>query len=98
MNELMRNTPLEALELSQRSYNCLKRAGYNTVGELVRFLSEGRELKGIRNCGANSIREIMDQLFLFQYDSLKPDKRGDYLKEVICMNYNKRPERNRLSI
>ena len=54
MNEQIRNAPLEALELGQRSYNCLKRAGYNTIGELVSAISEGKELKGIRNCGAKS--------------------------------------------
>ena len=86
MNEQMRNAPLEALELGQRSYNCLKRAGYGTVGELTEAIAEGRELKGIRNCGAKSVREIMEQLFLFQYHSLRPERREAYLLEVVRMN------------
>ena len=90
MNEHMRNAPLEALELGQRSYNCLKRAGYSTIGELVDAITGGHELKGIRNCGAKSVREIMEQLFLYQYHSLRPEKRDPYLMEVIRMNVEKK--------
>ena len=86
MNDHIRNTPLEALELGQRSYNCLKRAGYSTIGELVDAISRGQELEGIRNCGVKSVREIMEQLFLYQYNSLRPEKQDQYLIEVIRMN------------
>ena len=86
----MRNTPLDALELGQRSYNCLKRAGYGTIGEVADAISKGRELKSIRNCGAKSIREIMEQLFLYQYASLSPDRQEAYLKEVVQMNIDKK--------
>ena len=89
MNEQIRNAPLEDLELGQRSYNCLKRAGYNTIGELVSAISEGKELKGIRNCGAKSVREIMEQLFLFQYNALRPEHRDQYLLEVVRINKQK---------
>ena len=89
MNEHMRSTPLEALELGQRSYNCLKRAGYSTIGELVDAISGGQELKGIRNCRAKSVREIMEQLFLYQYNSLRPENQDAYLMEVIRMNVDK---------
>jgi len=90
MTEKMRNTPLEALELGQRSYNCLKRAGYTTVGEVTDAIIGGRELKGIRNCGAKSVREIMEQLFMFQYHSLRPERREQYLLEVVRMNAQKK--------
>ena len=86
LTEQMMSAPLEALELGQRSYNCLKRAGYNTVGELAGAISEGKELKTIRNCGVKSVREIMEQLFLFQYASLSPEKQEEYLKEVVRIN------------
>ena len=89
LTKQMRETPLEALELSVRSFNCLKRAGYSTVGELVDSISEGKELRSIRNCGARSVREIMEQLFLFQYTSLKTEKRDAYLAEVVRMNLEK---------
>ena len=86
LTEQMMSVPLETLDLGQRSYNCLKRAGYSTIGDLARSVSEGKELKMIRNCGAKSAREIMEQLFLFQYASLGPKEREDYLKEVVLIN------------
>ena len=82
----MRESSIEILDLSVRSYNSLKRAGFNTVGELLDAISSGRELKEIRNCGAKSVREILEHLFLFQYNSLPADKQNDYLAEVVRMN------------
>jgi DNA-directed RNA polymerase subunit alpha len=52
--------PIEELNLSVRSYNCLKREGVNTVGELVQK-SEG-ELTDIRNFGQKSIDEVKSKL------------------------------------
>jgi DNA-directed RNA polymerase subunit alpha len=51
---------IEELELGVRSYNCLKRAGIQTVGELV-LRSEG-ELAAIPNFGKKSIDEVVDTL------------------------------------
>ena len=57
-NELA--TPIESLDLSVRSYNCLKREGINTVSELV-ALSE-HQLMNIRNFGQKSVDEVRDKL------------------------------------
>jgi len=54
------STPIEALDLSVRSYNCLKREGINTVSELV-ALSE-HQLMNIRNFGQKSVDEVRDKL------------------------------------
>lgn len=53
-------TPIEELDLSVRSYNCLKREGINTVSELV-ALSE-TQLMNIRNFGQKSVDEVKDKL------------------------------------
>ena len=82
----MEQADLSELDLSPRSSNCLKRAGLDTVGKLVDRINGSADLKGIRNCGAKSIREIMEHLFLFQYYSLKPEARNNYLLEVVAMN------------
>jgi DNA-directed RNA polymerase subunit alpha len=59
-----KNTELEKqvedLDLSVRSYNCLKRAGIHSVRQLVEF-SEN-DLLNIRNFGAKSIEEVKDKL------------------------------------
>jgi DNA-directed RNA polymerase subunit alpha len=51
---------IEELELGVRSYNCLKRAGIQTVGELI-SKSEG-ELGAIPNFGKKSIDEVIETL------------------------------------
>lgn len=53
-------TPIEELELNQRPLNALKRAGVNTVGELVRMSPE--EVKKLHNVGAKSIEDIKGKL------------------------------------
>ncbi|HZA59014.1 MAG: DNA-directed polymerase, alpha subunit [Solirubrobacterales bacterium] len=51
---------IEELELGVRSYNCLKRAGIQTVGELVR--KSESELNAIPNFGRKSIEEVQETL------------------------------------
>jgi DNA-directed RNA polymerase subunit alpha len=58
--ESLLDTPIEELDLSVRSYNCLKRQGVNTIGQLTEC-SEN-DLLNIRNFGAKSIEEVKDKL------------------------------------
>ena len=51
---------IEELNLSVRSYNCLKREGINTVGDLVQRTEA--ELMDIRNFGQKSIEEVKQKL------------------------------------
>jgi DNA-directed RNA polymerase subunit alpha len=51
---------IEELELGVRSYNCLKRAGVQTVGDLIS--KSENELKAIPNFGKKSIDEVIDTL------------------------------------
>jgi DNA-directed RNA polymerase subunit alpha len=51
---------IEELDLTVRSYNCLKREGINTVAELIN-LSED-QLMNIRNFGSKSVDEVRDKL------------------------------------
>lgn len=52
--------PIEELELSMRSFNCLKRAGINTVGELIQKTEE--EISKVRNMGKKSLEEVKNKL------------------------------------
>jgi DNA-directed RNA polymerase subunit alpha len=56
----MHDILIEELELGVRSYNCLKRAGIQTVGDLI-TKSEG-ELAAIPNFGKKSIDEVVETL------------------------------------
>jgi len=53
-------TPIEDLDLSVRSYNCLKREGVTTVGQLIERTEE--DLLDIRNFGQKSIEEVKQKL------------------------------------
>jgi DNA-directed RNA polymerase subunit alpha len=52
--------PIEELNLSVRSYNCLKRESINSVGELIQRTEQ--ELTDIRNFGQKSIDEVKSKL------------------------------------
>ena len=52
--------PIERLQLSPRSHNCLKRAGVNTVGDVV-SKSEA-ELLRLRNFGGQCLEELRQKL------------------------------------
>ncbi len=52
--------PIEELDLTVRSYNCLKREGINTVSELINLTEE--QLMNIRNFGSKSVDEVRDKL------------------------------------
>ena len=51
---------IDELELSVRSYNCLKRAGINTVEELCNKSPE--EMMKVRNLGKKSLDEVLAKL------------------------------------
>jgi DNA-directed RNA polymerase subunit alpha len=52
---------IEDLDLSVRSYNCLKRAGIQTVEELTTRTED--EMMRVRNLGKKSLKEVKDKLY-----------------------------------
>ena len=55
--------PIGELDLSVRVYNCLKRTGITTVGEVLEKLAKGdEEMLSIRNFGAKSLVELKEKL------------------------------------
>ncbi len=65
------DTTIEELELSVRSSNCLKRAGINTVEELVDKTED--DLMKVRNLGKKSLQEIKDKLDELELDLKDPE-------------------------
>ena len=61
---------IEELDLSVRSFNCLKRAGINTVEDLIGKTEE--DMMKVRNLGRKSLEEVIAKLDSFGY-SLKSD-------------------------
>ena len=58
--EKVLDKPIEELELSVRSYNCLKRAGIATVGDLAEKSQE--DMMKVRNLGKKSLDEVTNKL------------------------------------
>lgn len=54
------DTSIEEMELSVRSYNCLKRAGINTIENLIQKTRE--DMLKVRNLGLKSIEEVSEKL------------------------------------
>jgi DNA-directed RNA polymerase subunit alpha len=59
------NTPIEDLALSVRAYNCLKRSGLMTVGQVLEKTED--ELLALRNFGRKSYDELRDRLIELEY-------------------------------
>ena len=53
-------TSIDDLDLSVRAYNCLKRAGVNTLGDLTEKTE--LEMMKIRNLGKKSLKEVIDKI------------------------------------
>ena len=52
--------PIEEMELSVRSYNCLKRAGIETIGDLAK--KTRADMLKVRNMGAKSLEEVIQKM------------------------------------
>ena len=51
---------IEELDLSVRSFNCLKRAGINTVRDLINRSEE--DMMKVRNLGRKSLEEVINKV------------------------------------
>lgn len=72
------NTTIEDLDLSVRSFNCLKRAGISVVGDLV-ARSEDDMMK-VRNLGRKSLEEVKKKLEELDL-SFKPSENNNYFPD-----------------
>ena len=63
---------IEELDLSVRSFNCLKRAGINTVGDLVSKSEE--DMMKVRNLGRKSLEEVIWKMESLGYSLRKDDE------------------------
>ena len=69
-NEKVLEMTIEELDLSVRSFNCLKRAGINTVGDLINKSEE--DMMKVRNLGKKSLEEVVFKLHSLGFD-LNPE-------------------------
>ena len=92
LSETQCKQEIMTLDLSQRAYNCLRRAGVNTVGQILdRFHDTGdqsskHQLQQLKNLGRGTADEILMKLFFYQFSVLPEEKRASYMKRVLEMN------------
>ena len=60
MKDKLLETPIEDLEFSVRSYNCLKRAGIHTVADIVN--KSEQDMIKVRNLGKKSLDEVINKV------------------------------------
>lgn len=67
--------PIDELELSVRAYNCLRRAGCCSVGDVLRLAEDSEKgLMRIRNLGTKSAKEILEKIEEKQADLLQREQ------------------------
>ena len=71
-NQKILDMTIEELDLSVRSFNCLKRAGINTVEDLINKTEE--EMMKVRNLGKKSLDEVINKLHSFGLDLRSEDE------------------------
>ena len=64
--------PIEELELSVRSFNCLKRSGVSTVGDLTKKTEN--EMMKVKNLGRKSLEEVIEKLHALDLDLMKEEE------------------------
>lgn len=63
---------IEELDLSVRAFNCLKRAGVNTVSDLINKSQD--EMMKVRNLGKKSLEEVLAKLDSLGFSLTKSDE------------------------
>lgn len=76
---------IDEMEFSIRATNCLKRAGYFTVGAVVDRIASGG-LGQLRNLGRKTENEIKTKLLVYGFEQLNPKERLAFLKDVQRRN------------
>ncbi len=64
--------PIEEMDLSVRSYNCLKRAGMNTIQDLLK--KSKSDMFKVRNLGAKSVEEVIQKLESYGFTLRKDEE------------------------
>ena len=83
---------IDVLDLNTRAYNCLRRNGLNTVGDVVNGVetrdgeSSKRQLLRLRNLGKNTAEDILIHMFYYQFMVLPDDRKKPYMEKIAAIN------------
>ena len=72
MRQRILETPIEDVDFSVRTYNCLKKSGINTIGDICERTAE--DLLAIRGLGEHSLAEVVEKLAQFGLSLREPEE------------------------
>jgi DNA-directed RNA polymerase alpha subunit len=72
------DTSIDVLDMSVRATNSLKRSGVKTFGQLVEC-----DLRKLRGCGKNTIKEINTRFISYVYDLYNDEQRKQFWRDTI---------------
>jgi DNA-directed RNA polymerase alpha subunit len=84
-DKLSLDTPIIDLDFSVRAFNCLRRAGRITVGDVVEVINS-RELVHYRNLGRKTAGEIKTKLLSYAYAKLNNEEKMRFWYDVLAKN------------
>lgn len=77
------DTDVMDFNLSVRSYHCIKRMGWNTVGDIVGSIESKQDLLRVKNLGKTSADEIFHTLVSYHQDMLEANEKSIYRKNLM---------------
>lgn len=77
---------IDALELSTRTNNALRRAHLNTINDVMQYIEEGKKIGGIRNLGVTSCQEFMEAILDYAWDCMDVQERAEFLIDTVDRN------------
>ena len=92
LGKIEMDSDIDVLDLSPRSSHCLRRAGVNTIRDLLdNFESKPNEttrkqLKKLNNLGDKSAEEIIMKLFYYNFSVMPESKRKAYMEQLVREN------------
>lgn len=74
------DTEIEELNLTVRSFNCLRRMGWKTIGDVIDAIDCKHDLMRVRNLGRRSAEEIFYLIIDYHFKMLSADEKPIYQK------------------
>lgn len=82
------NAEIDILNISVRSYNCLKRSGCKTINDVIVALQEN-SLPSIRHLGKKSLYDIRAAICNLGYNRLSETQKKNFIKSLYQTNIDK---------
>jgi DNA-directed RNA polymerase subunit alpha len=79
------STEIMDIDFSVRAYNCLKRGGFGTVGDVLKLV-QSHKLHTVRNLSDKTKKEIKIKVLEYVYQRMTKEEKTEFLKQIISKN------------